>query len=580
MTRVSFTPLTFGYSLLLAVAIFVLGAGYANAATLSLSPNTGVYQSGTTFTVRVVVNTAGQSVNASDATIRFNPSELSVVSANRTGSIFNLWVTEPTFSNTAGTVTFSGGLPSGYNGAAGTVINITFRVLGSGTARVQFGDGSVLANDGRGTNVLTSMNGGSYTLQAASAAPSPEVIEYVAPANTPAAPVITSDTHPSQTAWYKTKSAVLRWTVPAGVTEVRTLLDSNPSSVPTRVYETPISTITLNDLDEGVSYFHLQFRNADGWGRVAHYRLAVDSNPPTGFSITHPDDADLTSPQQALKASMEDDISATKRYMVRINATEPFEYIDETGEGLIALPQLEPGYYTVIVEVFDEAGNSAIATHSFTILSFDRPTFVEYPSEVNEQVIPVLRGRTRPESIVTVRVEKIGATATEYEVKSDAEGLFTFIPEARFTQGVYELSAVAVDQYGAMSERSDVIRIAVQQPGFLRVGTLLINVMSVLIPLIALTLLMVISFVFILRRLRLFKRTVDRESTEALNIMTREFAALQSVVREQEALLQSSRKTGKLTKAEADMIEQFDKALQSSQRAVEKEIRDVTNLTQ
>lgn len=558
---------------------FLCTTAFVHAATLSLTPSTGVYQSGTTFTVRVVVNTAGQSVNASDATIRFNPSELSVVSVNRTGSIFNLWVTEPAFSNAAGTITFSGGLPSGYNGAAGTVMNITFRVLGSGTARVQFGDGSVLANDGRGTNVLTSMNGGSYTLQAASAAPTPEVIEYVAPANTPAAPVIISDTHADQSSWYKAKSAVLRWTLPPGVTEVRTLLDSSPSSVPTRVYETPISTITLNDLEEGVSYFHLQFRNADGWGRVAHYRLAVDSVAPTGFSIAHPDDADLTSPQQVLKASVSEDVSDTTRYMVRINANEPFEYIDETGDGLISLPNLEPGYYTVIVEVFDEAGNSAIATHSFTVLSFDRPLFTEYPTEINEQVIPVLRGQTRPDAIVTVRVQKLGATALEYELQSDAEGLFTFIPEARFTQGVYELSAVAVDQYGAMSDRSEIIRIAVQQPGFLRIGSFLVSVMSVLVPLVALSALLILGFVFMLRRLRLFRRTVSRESTEALTILTREFTTLHAVIREQEALLQSSRKTGKLTKAEADMIERFDKALQSSQRAVEKEIKDVTNLT-
>ncbi|MEZ4200072.1 MAG: hypothetical protein R3B69_00480 [Candidatus Paceibacterota bacterium] len=36
------------------------------AATLSLSPGTGVYTAGGTFTARVVVNTAGESVNAAE----------------------------------------------------------------------------------------------------------------------------------------------------------------------------------------------------------------------------------------------------------------------------------------------------------------------------------------------------------------------------------------------------------------------------------------------------------------------------------------------------------------------------------
>jgi hypothetical protein len=141
--------------------LWCMTVSLAEAATLSLTPGTGVYQSNTTFSARVVVNTQGQAINAADATLSFNPSQLAVVSVNRVGSIFNLWVTEPTYSNSAGTITFSGGLPSGYTGSAGTVMNVTFRAVGSGSARVNFSSGSVLANDGRGTNVLNTMNGGS-----------------------------------------------------------------------------------------------------------------------------------------------------------------------------------------------------------------------------------------------------------------------------------------------------------------------------------------------------------------------------------------------------------------------------------
>ena len=102
-------------------AILILGSfAYAEvtlAATLSVSPGTGVYQSGTTFTAKVVVNTQGDPINAADGSLKFNPQELSVVSVNRSSSIFNLWVTEPAFSNSAGTISFSGGLPSGYTGS-------------------------------------------------------------------------------------------------------------------------------------------------------------------------------------------------------------------------------------------------------------------------------------------------------------------------------------------------------------------------------------------------------------------------------------------------------------------------------
>jgi len=114
---------------------------FSLASTLTLSPTTGVYTTGSTFTVRVVVNTNNASVNAADATLSFNPKELQVVSVSRASSIFSLWTTEPTFSNSAGTISFSGGSPSGYTGSAGTVMSVTFRTLGAGSPRVNITSG-------------------------------------------------------------------------------------------------------------------------------------------------------------------------------------------------------------------------------------------------------------------------------------------------------------------------------------------------------------------------------------------------------------------------------------------------------
>ncbi len=134
--------------IVLSIALFVtliIPAFWAEASTLSLSPATGVYTTGSTFTVRVVVNTKGAAINAADGTLSFNPKELQVVSVSRASSIFNLWTTEPTFSNSAGTISFSGGSPTGFTGAAGTVMTATFRTLGAGSPRVTMSSGSVLA---------------------------------------------------------------------------------------------------------------------------------------------------------------------------------------------------------------------------------------------------------------------------------------------------------------------------------------------------------------------------------------------------------------------------------------------------
>jgi len=563
----------------IAIALFLVSAVAADAAALRITPDTGVYQVGSTFTARVQIATQGQSVNAAEGTIKFNPNELSVVSVTRSGSIFNLWVTEPAFSNSAGTVNFSGGVPTGYSGSVGNVLSITFRVTNAGSPRVTFTDGSVLANDGRGTNVLTSMTGGSYTAQAASAAPVAEVIEYVAPANTPAAPRINSDTHPDPANWSNETTAELSWTLPAGITAVRTLLDDRSSTVPTNVYDNPISSISLDELPEGVSYFHLQFRNADGWGRITHYRLAVDSVGPANIAITTASTTDETNPQQVLQVTTDEEGSGVVRYLVKINEAEPFEFIDEAGAGLITLPVLKPGYHAIIVEAFDAAGNSTIGTYSITVDAFEKPVFTDIPTSMTANVIPVIRGLTRPNSLVTVFFSRIGNEPNVIEVTADAEGVFTYIPEGELYSGVYEISAEATDTYGAQSARSDSQRIAVQEPGYVRIAGQFVDAMSVIVPLLLLAVLLVLGMWYLLFVFRRFKGSVRVESVEALDILHREFSNLQVILRNQESTLQSSRKAKKLTKAESEMIEVIDKALQTSQRTVEKEIQDVTQLT-
>ncbi len=562
----------------------------ADAASLSLSPGSGSYAPGATFTVRLSVNSQGQAINAADGTIKFDPSQLSVVSASRSGSIFNLWVTEPTFSNTAGTVTFSGGLPSGYTGSGGNILSITFKAKGSGTSKVAVSGGSVLANDGQGTNVLSSSGSASFTIQAAAPAPAPsapttsnepeeeEVVEYVPPANTPATPKVTSSTHKDPNAWHQSKQATLDWELPSGITAIRTLLDDRSSSIPTKVYDSPIRTITL-DLDEGVSYFHVQFKNADGWGKVAHYRLATDSEKPTGISISQSDTVDKNSPEQKFVVEVQDATSEVLHFKVQLDSNEPFEFKKENKDSSIPVAGLTPGYHTVTIEAFDEAGNSIIGTYSFTIEAFEAPVFSEVPTEINEQVIPVIKGTTRPNATVDITISEKGGETKTYQAKSDESGVFIFIPDSKFKTGVYELTARAIDQYGAQSAVTEPIRIAVQQPGLIRIGFLLVSALSVIIPLILLTGLAVAASWYMVMYLRRLRRKIRIESAEALDIMRREFKSLDAELTRQEGELVESRKTKKLTGAEQTMISTIRTALLSSEKKVEKEMMDVASLT-
>lgn len=549
------------------------------AATLAVSPGTGVYKTGATFTVTVAVNTTGTPVNAADGTLSFNPRELAVVSATRGASIFNLWTTEPTFSNTAGTVTFSGGVPTGYTGAFGNVMTVTFRALTSGTSRISLTGASVLAADGKGTNVLTNMSGGTYTLSAVESQPAPEVIiEYVAPANTPAAPKIISDTHDASGAWSKEKTAVFTWSLPAGVTGVRTGLDKSPVAIPTKVYDSPIKTLTLSDLDEGVSYLHIQFKNADGWGKVAHYKLAVDSVKPESFEIKLPENADLSNPTQSLILDVKDTTSGVEKFKIQIDGKDSFEHAATGTQKTVTLPTVTAGDHSLVIEAIDGAGNSLISTFSFTITSFEKPVITDFPATLSTGVTPVIKGTTKPNATVAGTLVNPDGDELVINATADSAGNFALIPTETFSAGTYTLSVIATDVSGAISDTSDTITMFVSKPGYLKFGTFLISFFSVLIPLIALCVLTWLTLIYSLSTLRRFKAKVVVESEEASMMLATEFRHIEQVVHEQEDLLTKSHKTKKLTEAEEMLFIELRSALASAKQRVGKEVSDVTNI--
>jgi len=175
MIKISF------FYFLFSLGFFALHASAANAATLYVSPASGAYGVGQTFTAAVYVNSAEQAMNAASGVVSFPADKLNVISLTKDGSVMSLWVEEPSFSNAAGIVNFEGiVLNPGFQGSSGKVLNIIFRNTAAGTAPVTFSSGAVLANDGRGTNILSSLGSASYTITLSSSLAQPTPVSPVA----------------------------------------------------------------------------------------------------------------------------------------------------------------------------------------------------------------------------------------------------------------------------------------------------------------------------------------------------------------------------------------------------------------
>src|SRR5271157_4464005 len=81
------------------LAVSFLSAHSASAASLSLSPQSGTYSIGQSFTEAVYVSSPDEAMNTAQGTISFPTDKLSVLSVSKANSIMTLWVQDPSFSN-------------------------------------------------------------------------------------------------------------------------------------------------------------------------------------------------------------------------------------------------------------------------------------------------------------------------------------------------------------------------------------------------------------------------------------------------------------------------------------------------
>jgi len=333
------------------------------AADLYFSPTTNSYNVGQVFSVDLYISSMENAINAASGMISFPPDKLEIISLSKDNSVFNLWVSEPTFSNNTGLITFEGiVLNPGFIGPAGKIININFKAKEAGNAPLIFYSSSALANDGQGTNVLANIGSGNYTIQSKLV----PLIENVSlKAFIPLCP--SSPTHPNSEKWYSDNNPKFIWEIPENVTGIRLLADHQPTTPPIVFYSELISEKLLENLTDGVWYFHVQFQNNFGWEEASHFKFQIDTTNPLFFEIKAKEGKKTTNSQPTLIFEAVDEMSEIDYYEIRIDQ-KPLIKIEEAE---YKMPIQSLGIHTIIVKAIDIAGNSTLAITEIDILPIE-----------------------------------------------------------------------------------------------------------------------------------------------------------------------------------------------------------------
>ena len=357
---------------IIALSIALAGEVSAEGASLILSPSSGTFYARNTFDVSVFVNTGGSNINAVKVDLEFDPKKLQVVNPTAGKSFISFWIAQPKYSNTKGSISFQGGIPSpGINTSAGLVSTVTFRAISPGNAIISFSENSrIFLDDGKGTNILSSTGRGMYEITI----PPPE------------GPRVFSSTHPDQNRWYRNNNIDFSWEKEEGVNGFSYIIDQSPYGIPDNVSEGEDNFASFSNVEDGIWYFHVKAREVNSWGGMTHHLFKIDNTPPADFEI-------LLTPCREYNSSFytlgnpsvsfitTDALSGLDHYEIKIidlaevKKGETASFFTEVVSPYI-IPYSNPGEYELLVRAFDSAGNWKDISKKFEIISSERSFFV------------------------------------------------------------------------------------------------------------------------------------------------------------------------------------------------------------
>lgn len=143
-------------------------------------PPKGQYRLEELFPMKIEITGIQKPVNAIQADISFDPRILEVVDVSTQDSFANIFI-QKEISNEAGYARLTGGLPNpGFFAEQGVFGTVYFKGKSPGVVKVEFLPSSmVLANDGKGTNVLRDLASATYLILPEKITPEEQVEQQV-----------------------------------------------------------------------------------------------------------------------------------------------------------------------------------------------------------------------------------------------------------------------------------------------------------------------------------------------------------------------------------------------------------------
>lgn len=454
----------------------VFFASTASAATLLMSPSSSHVKVNNLFTVKILVNTQGKAVNNIESSLNFPNDLVEVVSVDSKSSLFTLWVEQPHFSNSSGVVSFNGGITNpGFTGSGGTLLSVVLKAKKEGVASLFFSGAAIRENDGLGTDILSGQNSADIVIgdpqkqeppETKTEPPKEEVKKEettkkeekkVSEEETFLGLSVSSPSHPSSDMWYQLKNAIFVWNNTKSINTLQVGLSRQPGSIPTKNIAVDSEKREVNDIDDGISYFNIRYKNDTGWSEVSSYKLQIDSEPPYDLSLVAKSEENGGI---KLLYNAQDDSSGIQSFELKVDKGEAFALPLSKENGFV-LP-LTLGKHDLELLVKDKAGNQSSYTTTVTVAATQAPTITFYSPQVKFKEDIYIRGQSSyAKANVSLTVRSPHGVVQNYDVNTDETGKFAFSSEPASLAGEYEIWASVLNSDGTKGPVSERVKVIV-----------------------------------------------------------------------------------------------------------------------
>jgi len=212
----------------------------------------------------------------------------------------------------------------------------------------------------------------------------------------PAAPTLSSPTHPDEDVWSRLNDVTFAWGTPSDVSGIAGYsysYDHASYSLPDATVDTQGNSRTYFDLDDGTWYFHVRaVDRVSNWGSAGHYRARIDATAPPAPSVsssTHPvQGVCYPSDWAYFSWNRPDDLSGTAGFSYLLDQS-PSTIPDSSSEGNVVSESflgLANGNHYFHIRTVDSAGNWGTPAHYQICVSVNHgPSIAGLPNQTTPE---------------------------------------------------------------------------------------------------------------------------------------------------------------------------------------------------